>query len=720
MCIFAKGIHIYPNTIYMNFNSLTINHIVVAVIGAVSFFAAATWALRLLLRLRKSPRYHYQLLPSAAVAILFAGWAFYFAGYSIDGSDKSLFSVLIRSLMESVGMFFGGYSTGDMGWLSDSRYAMFLLAVLHILALLVTAVFVVRLLTKRFASSLRAIRYSFSSRKATLNVFFDFNPSTLDLAKSFSESGVSGERIIIVDLPTVDDSENFSVSLESLFGIFPYEMEYVKQLQGIEYVLLNAAEHPATISELPDEEIFDKMDLRRLRSIIRRHEKVRLFFLNEDGDGNFRSAAQVTADRVFAGRSIEVYLRAEETEENMVLADRSGWRILDPAVLAIRMLRTDPDAQPIHYLERGEEETRTGVVSRPFESLIIGFGQTGREALAFLYETSSFHDRELHKTPFICHIVDRDIQSRGEDWRRRCPVPLNGDILFEPLNDRREGYWDRIAAIVANLNYIVVSTGNDEENIHIAVSVMLLYLKQTAHSRQKHPGIYVRLRAPQAAAKLASIAEGFGDCGSMLHPFGENARLFSYENIIIDRALQGGLMFNDAYNRLYTRMEGGGLPPAPQHLPSLDDLYARRSAARQNLSNYLHGLTKLQLLGLDESSVREALHLHREGKALDSNQEHIVALCDSVLNYAETHNGTYPTQPSDDPMAEVIRNIAVCEHLRWNAAMQLQGYSFGEKKDHLRRTHPCLTDWDNLTYEKQTYDFLALETVFMMLKSESK
>ena len=699
----------------MIFSSVSPSSVIFAVLCAVALYAAATWLTRLLLRLKRSPRYRYNLLPPAAVATLFAGWAFYFAGYTIDGSDGSLFSVFIRTLMEAIGMFFGGYSTGDLGWLSDSSLCMFFLAVLHIAAIAITAVFVVRLLTKRFASSLRAINYSLASHDATLNVFFDFNPSTLDMAKSLSASGIEGERIVIVDLPAVDDSQNFSVSLEALFGIFPYEMEYVKQLQGIKYVLLNASEHPAAISEMPDGMTLDRMNLRRLRTIIRRHEKVRIFFLNEDSDGNLRAASQVMADRVFEGRTIEVYLRAEESEENLMLADRAGWRLLDPAVLSVRMLRTDAQAQPVHYLDRSAKEKRLGLVSKPFEALVVGFGQTGREALAFLYETASFHDADLHKTPFICHLVDHDIQTRAEDWRRRCPDTLDGGILFEPLNDRKAGYWEWLTTLVGRLNYMVVATGNDEANIRIAVSLLRLYLKVTGGERPLPPGIYVRLRSPQAVAKLTAIAQGYGDCGVVLHPFGENARLFSYDNIIIDRALQGGLMFNDAYNRLYTRLEGGTPPKAPQHVPTLAELYARRSAARQNLSNYLHGLTKLQLLGLDEDSVRQALRLRREGKPLDDAQQRMATLCDDILGYADNHDGKYPTRPSDDPLATAVCNIAVCEHLRWNAAMQLQGYSHGTVKNHLCRTHPCITGWDDLTYEKQAYDFLALETVFSMI-----
>ena len=50
---------------------------------------------------------------------------------------------------------------------------------------------------------------------------------------------------------------------------------------------------------------------------------------------------------------------------------------------------------------------------------------------------------------------------------------------------------------------------------------------------------------------------------------------------------------------------------------------------------------------------------------------------------------------------------------------ELMGYTYGPAKDHLRLTHPCLTHWDNLSREVQAYDFLALETLFTMMRNDT-
>lgn len=701
-------------------NSLTNLDLVVCVaIGAIAFYATANLIVGIVLRIGKSPEYHYKLLPTAAIATLLNGWILYFVGFTMGGTDGSVFSVLVRSLLAAIGMFVGGSFFQELGDTVANGVYMFFLAFLQVVALLITAIFAVRMLSKRFESYMRTFNYTMFPRSKTLNVFIGLNPSTIGFLQSLSPESKKKEHIVIVDLPPDESRESYTVTLETIFGFFPYKLEYINLLKGVRYVLLNAEKNPAQLSSAPDENILDHIDLGALRSLVYCHKKIRIFFFADDSNGNIRAATQIMADKVFAEKNLEVYVSADESEENLIIADHSGWRLLDPATLAVRTLRTDPQAQPINYIPRNDGEISTGVVDSPFEALVVGFGHTGREALSFLYETASFPDASRKKSPFVCHLVDYEIELRKEEWCRRSGATVQGGLVFEPLNDRCDGYWEWLTALVPRLNYMVVSTGDDETNIRIAVSLLRLYLKETGGKSGIMPGIYIRLCAPQSSHMLEAIAQGYGEYGKMLHPFGENSQIYSYGNIIIDRALQGGLLFNDAYNRLFARLEGSATP-AEQHTPTLDELYANRSAAQQNLRNYLHGLTKLQLIGLSEEEVRRALVCRRDGQPLDADQERIVNLVDAVIGYAEAHNGIYPTKPSDDPTDTLVCNVAICEHLRWNAVMELQDYSFGTEKNHLRRTHPCLTEWDNLTYEKQTYDFLALETILHMIVNDVK
>lgn len=691
--------------------------IVCAAIGAMAFYATAHLIVGIVLRIGKSPEYHYKLLPTAAIATLLNGWTVYFIGFSMVGNDASVFSVLVRSFLASISMFVGGSFFQELDGMTSHGVYMFLLAFLQVVALLITAIFAVRMLSKRFESYIRTFNYTLFPRKKTLNVFIGLNPYTIGFLQSMPLAGKKKDHNVIVDLPTEGSQESFTVSLETIFGFFPYKMEYIKLLKGVKYVLMNADKDPALLTSAPNENILDQIDLGDLRTLVYCHEKIRVYFFDSDNEGNIKAATQLMADKVFAEKKLEVYVSADGSEENLIVADNKGWSLVDPATLAIRMLRTDPQAQPVKYLPRSAEEKDSAIVREPFEALVVGFGHTGREALSFLYETAAFPDASRRRTPFLCHIVDYEIEARKEDWCRRSRATMQDRIHFEPLNDRCDGYWEWLSSIISKLNYIVVATGNDEENIRIAVSLLRLYLQETGGKGKALPGIYICLRAPQSSHMLDAIASGYGDYGKMLHAFGGNAQIYSYDNIIIDRALQGGLMFNNAYNSLSARLEGNTVSPEQQK-PALNELYAHRSAAQQNLRNFLHGLTKLQLIGLGEEDVRQALTLRHKGQPLDTDQERIVKLVDDVIGYAQAHDGKYPTNPSDDSVETLICNVAICEHLRWNAAMELQGYTYGTEKDHLRRTHPCLTDWDNLTYEKQAYDFLALETIFHMIVND--
>ena len=45
---------------------------------------------------------------------------------------------------------------------------------------------------------------------------------------------------------------------------------------------------------------------------------------------------------------------------------------------------------------------------------------------------------------------------------------------------------------------------------------------------------------------------------------------------------------------------------------------------------------------------------------------------------------------------EVLRNLAIAEHLRWVASHEMLGYTVGEEDNHCRKTHSCMVDWEDI------------------------
>ena len=112
---------------------------------------------------------------------------------------------------------------------------------------------------------------------------------------------------------------------------------------------------------------------------------------------------------------------------------------------------------------------------------------------------------------------------------------------------------------------------------------------------------------------------------------------------------------------------------------TLNDINAVIRKENQDIANYLHMDTKLKLAGLSRKS-------------------------------AETD--------FDKLTDEQKRNLAICEHLRWNASHEMLGYIYGESTSDLHKTHNCLKPWRELSTDYQGYDYdVWSTTIDITLKS---
>ena len=64
-----------------------------------------------------------------------------------------------------------------------------------------------------------------------------------------------------------------------------------------------------------------------------------------------------------------------------------------------------------------------------------------------------------------------------------------------------------------------------------------------------------------------------------------------------------------------------------------------------------------------------------------------------------------------------IEIMAEMEHLRWNKQKFLAGWSYGKKKDEVKKTHPCLIEWKYLPKEEKDKDREAVREIPQLLKS---
>ena len=73
---------------------------------------------------------------------------------------------------------------------------------------------------------------------------------------------------------------------------------------------------------------------------------------------------------------------------------------------------------------------------------------------------------------------------------------------------------------------------------------------------------------------------------------------------------------------------------------------------------------------------------------------------------------------------QLLDNLSLTEHLRWNAKMELLGFVPGPAKDFRKKTHPCIVDCNELIRNEKTrstfiYDTGVVELSFRWWNSAS-
>ena len=163
----------------------------------------------------------------------------------------------------------------------------------------------------------------------------------------------------------------------------------------------------------------------------------------------------------------------------------------DSSKLAIRSLfrpigPNQKSALPVDYVSiaKDKEGNKLGYVDSAFKSIIIGLGETGLEALKFLYEYASFPDREGKKSPFFCRIFDRDIPSQRKlfyeelSWSEPLDVANNGkEIEFVNEEVNTDTFWKKFEEGIEDVNYIFVCLGDDKLNLSVANAILNHHLK---------------------------------------------------------------------------------------------------------------------------------------------------------------------------------------------------------------------------------------------------
>ena len=703
---------------------------------------------------------HHLLIASLIVFI--AGFLVYTWGFYNPALEW--YSVIPRSVISSFKMFVVMHDLARVDKeLFTNDFYMACFSLTHFAAALLTFLMIFKLVGFRLFSKIRLIilrgRFRFCS-KAPIHVFWGINEESLLLAESIKARGeedvaMKDDRIIFVNIAKDSaDMPRQKATLGSVMDIVTLKNSELERLDKIDALVDNCHNGPASVQQLKkckDElptDVFVSLRLSVLRKIVARAEAVNFYLLSDDEEQNVSGALNLQNDKTVTSRDkVKIYVHARKTinaelfdtyaqyveqKDNVVeesIADmysndngqsktyKPSVKLVDSAYKSVKTLKEIDGCLPVDCVEY---DYRTGLVSSPFTSLIVGFNATGQEAFKYLYEHGTFIGPNKEKLPFKCYAVDQNMTAIEGIITSKVGYVINSkelELINAEVNSKV--FWDKVELIINDLNYAVIALNNDELGLQLAVNLFKLALRK----RDNKLPLKIALRCydsrnirmmHKAEKNLNESIKKSQIKNVSLTVFGDQSKIFDYESVLSDEALVKAKRYNWVYEQttpLYDK-EKEAMTEDEQWQASfgseaVNNLLGKDASRgslyhakyellcqiEQNFANVAHAKTKLRLMGVDN-----------DDKKLKTLLEIIENRDRGEVDY-KCDNAEY---------AELLHNMALLEHERFISARHLKGFVYAEEKDFVKKYHNCLCPLEKLDELKQSYDCNVIDTTLRL------
>lgn len=699
------------------------------------------------------------LLAKTMVWIWTCGWVIYFVAIGVAMQPHVGAELLLRSAIASLDLFLMDIDSNILDAIQGHDVLKGMIVCASFAAVICTVILILSLVLSRLMAYLHVQHITVDNKHNHLYVFFGLNDASKLLANDiyandshsvivFVENSQNGEN---------EQGEDQTDSWKNIVNILILRRKTFTDTREDERRALAIASCMVSSLEEDTNDVWGNVGLDTVKKLLKmlamtNDGELHVFFLSEDRDTNVRSSAIMAKDKLVGCSSYKtiIYCHARRNGVNRVIEDmgledekRTEIRILDSSHLAIEHLKRNVANHPINFVKvQTLKDDNPGTVSSKFVSMVMGFGETGQEAVEFLYEYSAFVDKastehDSKRSPFCCHVLDNEMEKLEGHFISGIPAvlcqrshstesetTLNALVKFYPYDYRSNEFFTKVLdKIVKELNYVIVAIGDDELNMTVAVEI-LRYVRRKRKDLDNFC-IYVRAYEKGTFKHLNEIAKHYNlrlgkneeDVVKKIILFGQNEQIYTYELVVKDKYQEEGIEYYEAYRSLQIDRSNDEGTWEERHIKNLKSngkttKWERMSKIRrkesQDRSNALHAHTKIMLL---EKTVEKENARDFAMRALSQREGRKSTIGYPLLTLKENR---------------LMLNLAMCEHLRWNAAHEMLGYVNNEKGhecDELRKMHNCLKPWRELDAEAdainyiddyKVFDFGVVETSFKL------
>lgn len=537
--------------------------------------------------------------------------------------------------------------------------------------------------------------------------------------------------------------------------------------------------NPSHDAEKNDDILGGKLRLKSLKKTIsnNRNGEIHMFFLSDDEEYNLCGVTLLKNDITLLDvadmrhdseteHAIKVlfHCRARRNSIHRAIEDidiKPGILVktVDPAHISVEMLKHNEITLPVNFVKVEADAT----VSSRFSALVIGFNATGQDAVRFLYEFGAFiktgsTDGDAFRSDFHIDAVDNDMDVLAGEFVVNVPsikphIPFakcSGNqealITLHDMDCRGVEFNMALEQWIKELNYIVVATEEDELNMSLGIRIF----KAAARYRADMSDLCILVRTQDDKnGQYRRIANHFnmlwkaqeeteGDnpgkdfhqkkvrrnerTSLPIHLFGQDNRIYTFANIVDDTYEKKAMEFKERYERsanpaycetgetnAWMREYHDKMHLTEEHRdyhPSYCGLMGLRRTQAQDLSNSLHAQTKRTL------AIRALAAAGLQGFDWSA----------LARKYKSLHYTLSNGDECEPAIQKILRTLAQTEHIRWNSSHELLGYvREGEPghRDEVKMQHGCITEWQNLSEELQSYDCNVVDVTLGIINPDN-
>lgn len=675
-------------------------------------------------------------------------YVFYSIGneYSVEFTNAEY---LFRSLISAINLFLFDVDSNILDRLDGHGVLKGWILVLAVLSSSCTVGMLVGLVYYRIRAYLRLHSIKINNSKNHLYLFFGNNTPTSLLVKDILKKDENAV-VIVIDEANIRDED--CGALDSVRALVTHKRKIFSDARETGFHVALAGQQLADIDgKIVNGQNFDAfsyLGLSKIKSLIKKlgdtiAPELHIFFMDEDEDKNIRNIMALAQDITMAevaekstrkeadeennGLKHTIYCHARYNGPNKVIQDvavnkKLEVRLVDSSHIAVELLKKDPECHPVKVVKLSK--TNPATVESPLNTLIVGFGEVGRDAFRFLYEFGAFvgsnsTDTEAFKSPFECRIADAGIDSMKGTFKEAMPSIFEREddstdrISFHSVDYNSDRFYADVLdeEYIRNLNYAVISVGDNDAAIALAARIFNRARRLCNDLSQLR--IFVRCTNDEKAEKMQKIADhynyGYGEGKNnipVIRIFGQPKQTYTFD-LVVNNSL---ISIAKEYYKKYKLIEKNPEKWDSRHkkltegeIPDLDKLSKLRRQEGQDIANALHGATKLEILKQSMPLTTDWEEFY--SRYVSGNGEGTLDKCENRIRL----------------------RLAMLEHLRWNAAHELLGYRFyenGKYCDEKRKLHNCLCSWHqldvqgklaNCDYKK--YDYIVVDTSIALGKN---